>query len=69
MHDELLLDGEVAVRDVSDDVKGLQFAEPALLANVLLEVAQLAELSHEVDVVLGHEHLNSAQDVGMRERP
>jgi hypothetical protein len=40
--------------------------EPALLSDVLLEVPVLAELGHDVDVILGHEDFDCFENVGVR---
>jgi hypothetical protein len=61
MDNQLVFYCEVSVCYISDDAKCIEILESALLLDVLLEIASLAKLSHDIDVVLGHEYLDSAE--------
>ena len=61
----LFIDGQVAIGDVSDYLEGFDFGEPALFADVLLKITILAKLSHDVNIILGHEYFDGLEDVRM----
>ena len=67
MHDFLVLQSEVAVSHVSNNFECLQLREPVLPLDVLLQIPIFTKLGHDVNVVLGHEYLDGAEDVGMGE--
>ncbi len=67
MDDEFVLDGEIAVSDISGNAECLELVEASLLLDVLLEISILAVLSHDIDVVLGHEYFDGPEDVGVVE--
>jgi hypothetical protein len=67
MHNLLLLHCQVALRNVSDNMQCLKIGQSALTLDVLLEIAVLAVLGHDVDVVFGHKDLNGTEDVRVGE--
>ena len=48
-------------------MKCLELPKTPLLFNMLLKIPVLAEFSHDIDIIFGHENLNGSKNVRMRE--
>ena len=69
MHYLFLVDSQVPLGHILDYAQGFLFPQSTLLADVLLQVSVLAELRHDVDIVLGHKDLDCLENVWMSECP
>lgn len=67
MDDKLLFYGKISISDISDNMKSFELTEAALFLYMLLQIPILTELSHDINIIFGHEYLDGPQDVGVIE--
>ena len=59
--------GKVPLSNIPNYLQSLKLVESPLLLDILLQIPILAKLSHDIDVILGHQDLYGSQDMRMRE--
>lgn len=59
--------GKVPLSNIPNYLQSLKLVESSLLLDILLQIPILTKLSHDIDVILGHQDLYGSQDMRMGE--